>query len=53
MAVTGSPYRNEYLFIFRFDGEKIVSIKEFMDSKYASEMLATEQAALAKVEAGV
>lgn len=43
--MTQSPFNNEYLAIFRFDGEKIVSLKEFMDSKYATDMTARERAA--------
>ncbi|KAF7359567.1 hypothetical protein MVEN_00680100 [Mycena venus] len=29
------PYKNEYIAILRFDGEKIVGMKEFMDTKCA------------------
>lgn len=47
-AVTGSQFKNEALWIFRFDGEKILSIKEFMDSKYALDTAAAENAAAEK-----
>jgi ketosteroid isomerase-like protein len=40
--VSGKPYKNEYMFTFRFDGEKIASIKEFMDSKYVTHVLEGE-----------
>jgi len=40
--VSGKPYNNEYMFTFRFDGEKIASIKEFMDSKYVTQVLEGE-----------
>jgi hypothetical protein len=30
------------MFTFRFDGEKIASIKEFMDSKYVTHVLEGE-----------
>ena len=46
--MTGSPFKNEALWIFRFDGEKILSIKEFMDSKYALDTAAAENAAAEK-----
>ncbi|KAJ7641937.1 hypothetical protein FB45DRAFT_901395 [Roridomyces roridus] len=35
----GKHYTNEYMLTFRFRGEKIVSMKEFVDSKYSSEFL--------------
>jgi len=41
-TVSGRPYKNEYMFTFRFRGEKIASIKEFMDSKYVTEALEAE-----------
>jgi len=41
-TVSGRPYKNEYMFTFRFRGEKIASIKEFMDSKYVTEALKVE-----------
>lgn len=40
--MSGKPYKNEYMFTFRFDGEKIASIKEFMDSKYVTYVLEGE-----------
>ena len=42
-TASGKPYNNEYMFTFRFEGEKIVSVKEFMDSKYVTYMLEAEQ----------
>ncbi|KAF8987997.1 hypothetical protein BDQ17DRAFT_1374445 [Cyathus striatus] len=36
--VDGSPYKNEYMGIFRFRDGKMVYMKEFMDSKYISEI---------------
>ncbi|KAJ7641951.1 hypothetical protein FB45DRAFT_901410 [Roridomyces roridus] len=36
----GKHYTNEYMLTFRFRGEKIVSVKEFVDSKYSSEFFA-------------
>ncbi|KAJ7635338.1 hypothetical protein FB45DRAFT_1026222 [Roridomyces roridus] len=37
MQKTGKPYNNEYMLTFRFEGEKIVSVREFVDSKYTAE----------------
>ena len=39
------------MFTFRFDGEKIASIKEFMDSKYVTHVLEVEAKAKEKKEA--
>ncbi|KAJ6536810.1 hypothetical protein B0H19DRAFT_1079227 [Mycena capillaripes] len=36
MSKSGKKYNNEYMFIFHFDGEKIVYMKEFTDSKYSA-----------------
>ena len=41
-TVSGKPYNNEYMFTFRFDGEKIASVKEFLDSKYVTHILEGE-----------
>jgi len=38
-TTAGKPYNNEYMIIVRFEGEKISSIKEFIDSKYTSPFL--------------
>ncbi|KAJ7796130.1 hypothetical protein B0H13DRAFT_2266655 [Mycena leptocephala] len=35
MSKSGKKYNNEYMFTFRFAGEKIVYMKEFVDSKYS------------------
>lgn len=33
---SGQQYKNEYMFIFRFEpeGERILNVKEFFDSQY-------------------
>ncbi|KAJ7872448.1 hypothetical protein B0H14DRAFT_2721720 [Mycena olivaceomarginata] len=36
---SGNRYNNEYMLTFNFDGEKIVKMNEFMDSKYFSPFL--------------
>jgi ketosteroid isomerase-like protein len=41
-TVSGKPYNNEYMFTFRFHGEKIAIVKEFMDSKYVTDVLKGE-----------
>ncbi|GLB41544.1 hypothetical protein LshimejAT787_1001440 [Lyophyllum shimeji] len=38
-------FPNEHLFIFHFEGGKISSIKEFMDSKYVAQLAEDEKAA--------
>ncbi|KAF8581946.1 hypothetical protein K439DRAFT_1662048 [Ramaria rubella] len=34
LLLTGKPYTNEFMFIIQFENDKILSIKEFVDSKY-------------------
>lgn len=38
-------FPNEHVFIFHFEGGKISSIKEFMDSKYVAQLSEDEKAA--------
>ncbi|KAK7024845.1 hypothetical protein R3P38DRAFT_2951431 [Favolaschia claudopus] len=40
MSKSGLKYDNEYMLTFRFDGEKIVGLKEFADSKYVTDYFA-------------
>ncbi|KAF7356103.1 SnoaL-like domain-containing protein [Mycena venus] len=40
MSKSGKKYNNEYMFTFRFAGEKIVYLKEFADSKYSESYFA-------------
>ena len=47
---SGRPYRNEYIMIFTVDGDKIRSINEFVDSKYAIDVF-NEEAARAALTA--
>ncbi|KAJ7171146.1 hypothetical protein C8R46DRAFT_1190587 [Mycena filopes] len=35
MSKSGKKYNNEYMFTFHFDGEKIIKLNEFVDSKYS------------------
>ncbi|KAJ7474771.1 hypothetical protein FB451DRAFT_1397646 [Mycena latifolia] len=35
MSKSGRKYNNEYMFTFHFDGEKIIKLDEFLDSKYS------------------
>ncbi|KAJ7635337.1 hypothetical protein FB45DRAFT_911309 [Roridomyces roridus] len=39
-AKSGKSFNNEYIFTFRFEGERILSIREFVDSGYAAEWFA-------------
>ena len=32
--VTGAPYDNDYVFLFRFEGEQIAEIWEYLDTAY-------------------
>ncbi|KAK7024889.1 hypothetical protein R3P38DRAFT_3532856 [Favolaschia claudopus] len=41
MSKSGKKYENEYMLTFHFDGEKIVKLREFADSKYAAEYFAS------------
>ncbi|KAK7024886.1 hypothetical protein R3P38DRAFT_3532851 [Favolaschia claudopus] len=41
MHKSGKKYDNEYMFTFKFSGEKIVRMKEFADSKYTTEYFAS------------
>ncbi|KAJ7512830.1 hypothetical protein B0H11DRAFT_1947589 [Mycena galericulata] len=43
LSKSGNKYNNEYVMTFRFAGEKIVSIKEFVDSKYTNSYFADLQ----------
>ncbi|KAJ7080651.1 hypothetical protein B0H15DRAFT_483955 [Mycena belliarum] len=36
ISKSGKKYNNEYMITFHFDGEKIIKVNEFMDSKYSS-----------------
>ncbi|KAJ6555205.1 hypothetical protein DFH09DRAFT_1165778 [Mycena vulgaris] len=36
MSKSGKKYDNEYMITFHFDGEKIIKLNEFVDSKYSS-----------------
>ncbi|KAJ6536814.1 hypothetical protein B0H19DRAFT_378090 [Mycena capillaripes] len=40
MSKSGKKYTNEYMLTFHFDGEKIVYMKEFTDSKYSASYFA-------------
>ncbi|KAF8205878.1 hypothetical protein K438DRAFT_1817526 [Mycena galopus ATCC 62051] len=41
---SGEKYNNEYMLTFKFYGEKIVKINEFVDSKYSSTYFAALRA---------
>ncbi|KAH8833977.1 hypothetical protein DL96DRAFT_1550847 [Flagelloscypha sp. PMI_526] len=49
MLYTGTPYTNEYVMIVRFEDDKIVSVKEFMDSAYT---MSQAEALLSKAPSG-
>ncbi|KAJ7474757.1 hypothetical protein FB451DRAFT_1246538 [Mycena latifolia] len=36
MSKSGKKYNNEYMVTFHFEGEKIIKLNEFVDSKYSS-----------------
>ncbi|KAJ7111128.1 hypothetical protein C8R43DRAFT_1139145 [Mycena crocata] len=36
ISKSGKQYNNEYMITFHFNGEKIIKLKEFVDSKYSS-----------------
>ncbi|KAJ7035181.1 hypothetical protein C8F04DRAFT_1099341 [Mycena alexandri] len=36
MSKSGKKYNNEYMVTFHFDGEKMIRLNEFVDSKYSS-----------------
>jgi ketosteroid isomerase-like protein len=36
---SGVKYNNEYIATFYFDGEKIIRLKEFVDSKHITDFL--------------
>jgi len=42
-TTSGKTYNNEYVFTFQFEGDKIVSVKEFLDSKYVIDVLEEEK----------
>ncbi|KAK7024844.1 SnoaL-like domain-containing protein [Favolaschia claudopus] len=42
MSKSGKKYQNEYMFTFQFFGEKIVSLRQFVDSKYFVEFFAKD-----------
>jgi len=50
-TVSGRPWTNEYIYIFHFEGDKISSIKEFLDSKFTTEGLALEMNEALKAKA--
>ncbi|KAJ7039451.1 hypothetical protein C8F04DRAFT_1255151 [Mycena alexandri] len=37
---TGKEYHNEYMLTFHFEGEKIIKVNEFVDSKYSAAFFA-------------
>ncbi|KAJ7056559.1 hypothetical protein C8F01DRAFT_1154116 [Mycena amicta] len=37
LSKAGKRYNNEYMFTFHFEGEKIVKLNEFVDSKYSAQ----------------
>ncbi|KAF7351945.1 hypothetical protein MVEN_01156500 [Mycena venus] len=49
MSKSGKKYNSEYMFTFHFDGEKIVKLNEFVDSKYSSAYFTTPRAESAPV----
>ncbi|KAK7012775.1 hypothetical protein R3P38DRAFT_2641363 [Favolaschia claudopus] len=40
MMKNGKKYNNEYMITLRFSGEKIVYMKEFVDTKYVADLFA-------------
>ncbi|KAJ7143776.1 hypothetical protein C8R44DRAFT_864811 [Mycena epipterygia] len=36
MTKSGKNYNNEYMITFHFDGDKMIKLNEFVDSKYSS-----------------
>ncbi|KAJ7111130.1 hypothetical protein C8R43DRAFT_159792 [Mycena crocata] len=44
LTKSGKRYNNEYMFTFHFDGEKIIKMNEFVDSKYSVEFFTALQA---------
>jgi hypothetical protein len=42
-VATGEPYLNEYMVICRFKDEKLVVMKEFVDSAYFTKVLSAKQ----------
>lgn len=44
ISKSGKKYNNEYMLTFHFAGEKIVSMKEFTDSKYSDSYFAEPNA---------
>ncbi|KAF8989132.1 hypothetical protein BDQ17DRAFT_1373513 [Cyathus striatus] len=41
--VSGDPYKNEYMGIYRFKGDLLSSVEEMMDSKYLSEIMSPKK----------
>ncbi|KAJ7635352.1 hypothetical protein FB45DRAFT_911326 [Roridomyces roridus] len=41
MTKWGKPYTNEYMMTFRFEGGKIISIREFVDSLFSADLMAS------------
>ncbi|KAJ7244385.1 hypothetical protein B0H12DRAFT_1129263 [Mycena haematopus] len=44
ISKSGKKYNNEYMVTFHFEGEKIIRLKEFVDSKYSSAYFAALRA---------
>ncbi|KAJ7740636.1 hypothetical protein B0H16DRAFT_1890790 [Mycena metata] len=40
LTKTGKEYHNEYMMTFHFEGEKIIKVNEFVDSKYSAAFFA-------------
>jgi ketosteroid isomerase-like protein len=38
-TAAGLPYRNDYHFAFRIRDGKLAAVREYVDTKYASELL--------------
>ncbi|KAF7351955.1 hypothetical protein MVEN_01157600 [Mycena venus] len=49
MSKSGKKFNNEYMFTFHFEGEKIIKLNEFVDSKYSSAYFAALRAESALV----
>lgn len=41
-TVSGEPYRNEYATVFRFDGDKIVDVIEYLDTALIERVVGAE-----------
>lgn len=38
-TAAGAPYRNQYVFVFRIEGDRIVEVHEHLDTLYAQRLL--------------